>query len=172
VNSATGVAESASILTMVSAGPIGYTPVADDTIPAPMAHGSGLLSAPRRERSTDATGPSSPRSPICARPIATELVISRSISTVVMTGPAAEAPSSAASIGTPMKPVFGNAVVSAPNAASFRPTRGERVTATVPNTISIAAASHTAMTVVSINWLTGSDAPNRYSMHGRAKNST
>ncbi len=99
-------------------------------------------------------------------------MISRSISTVVITGPAAAGPSSAASIGTPMKPVLGNATVSAPNAASFGPTRAERVSAMVPNTITSAAASHTAITEASISWATGSDAPKRYSMHGSAKNRT
>jgi hypothetical protein len=70
-----------------------------------------------------------------------ELVISRSTSTVVNTGPAACGPSSAASSGTPMKPVFGKAAVSAPKAASLACTLGERVSAMVPKTIASAAVT-------------------------------
>ena len=46
VNSATGVAESPSILTMASTGPIGWMPVPEASAPSAMAQGKGLLTAP------------------------------------------------------------------------------------------------------------------------------
>ena len=49
---------------------------------------------------------------------------------VTMAGPAALAPNSATSSGTPMKPVLGKAPTNAPKAASFQPMRPCSVTAT------------------------------------------
>ena len=50
-------------------------------------------------------------------------------------GPAACAPSSATSSGTPMKPVLGKAATSAPKEASFQAMRPLRVSITVKTTI-------------------------------------
>ena len=57
-----------------------------------------------------------------------------------MAGPAACAPSSATSSGTPMKPVLGNAATSAPNDASFQPMREFRLDHDHEATISSAHA--------------------------------
>ena len=53
---------------------------------------------------------------------------------VAIAGPAAAAPSKATSSGTPMKPVFGKAATSAPNAASFQPMRRFMLTVTTKPT--------------------------------------
>jgi hypothetical protein len=63
-----------------------------------------------------------------------ELVITRSTRMVTMAGPAACAPSSTTSSGTPMKPVFGNAATSAPKDASFQPMRELRLDQTTKPT--------------------------------------
>ena len=67
-----------------------------------------------------------------------EVVTTMSITMVTITGPAACAPSSATSSGTPMKPVLGNAATSAPKAASFQPMRRFRLMATVNATMTSA----------------------------------
>ncbi len=59
---------------------------------------------------------------------------------VRIAGPAAAAPSSATSSGTPMKPVLGKAATRAPKAASFQRMRAFRLNFTVPATISSAQA--------------------------------
>ena len=101
-----------------------------------------------------------------------ELVMNMSTSRVVIIGPAAAGPSIATISGTPMKPEFGNAATSAPNAAFFRSTLGPSVTAMVKNTISSADAAYTASATGSSKVASGSPAPKRNSMHGSAKNST
>ena len=98
-----------------------------------------------------------------------ELVKKRSTSNVVITGPAAAWPSNAASSGTPMKPVLGQTTVNAPSAASFIGTSSDRVSAIVANTSVTEAISVMTSTTGLITCATGSDAPNRNSMHGRAK---
>jgi hypothetical protein len=52
-----------------------------------------------------------------------DVVMTRSSQDGEMAGPAAPAPSSATSSGTPMKPVLGKAATSAPKDASFQRTR-------------------------------------------------
>ncbi len=96
---------------------------------------------------------------------------------VPIAGPAACAPSSATSSGTPMKPVFGKAATSAPKAASRRstpsaPGRRAQVIPIVSDTISSALVSQTASSPGSISCSSGRLAPKRYSMHGSAKYST
>ena len=68
-----------------------------------------------------------------------EVVTIRSIVIVRIAGPAAAAPSSATSSGTPMKPVLGNTATSAPNAASFQRMRGFRLAHT---TTATSASAH------------------------------
>ena len=126
--------------TIASIGPGSVKRVTEASAPRPIAHGSGLASAPRSARAAAARPPWPEASCACARPMHSELVTSRSISSVVITGAAAAGPSSAAISGTPMKPLFGNAATSAPNAASFKCTRGDSVARTVAATISSAAA--------------------------------
>ncbi len=101
-----------------------------------------------------------------------ELVTNRSASMLLITGPAAAAPSSATSIGTPMKPVFGNAATSAPKAASFICTAADKVTAMVKNTINRALVRYTTSTTGLSNCASGVLVPKRNSMHGSAKYST
>ena len=98
-----------------------------------------------------------------------ELVKNRSTSSVVITGPAAAGPSSVASSGTPMKPVFGQTTVSAPSAASFIGTASVRVRAIVATTSTTAVISVMTSTTGFRTWATGSEAPNRNSMQGSAK---
>ena len=50
---------------------------------------------------------------------------------LVIATPAAAAPNNVVSSGTPMKPLFGNAATSAPNAASLMRTRSPSATAIV-----------------------------------------
>ena len=99
-----------------------------------------------------------------------------SIEMVTMAGPAACAPSSATSSGTPMKPVFGKAATSAPKAASFQPMQPRRpnfiVNAIVSVTISSAHSTYTATRLGSSSCAIGVLAPKRYNMQGSAKNST
>ena len=94
-----------------------------------------------------------------------------STSMVRMAGPAACAPSSATSSGTPINPVLGKAATSAPNAASFQPIRA-RVSATVPPTITSAHSTYTPATAGSSNCAIGVLEPKRNNIHGSAKNST
>ena len=182
-NSATGLAESASMRTTVSGGPASRTPLADSAAPSPIAHGSGLDSAPRSARSAAARapGPAAPGPPApstpgacssCDKPMHSELVTNRSASTVQITGPAAAGPSSATSSGTPMKPVLGNAATSAPNAASFNPTRALRDTRIVKNTTTSAHSPYTASSVGLSSSSTGVLLPKRSSRQGSAKYST
>ena len=176
VNSATGDAASASILTIVSTGPGRASPSADSVPPSRMAQGSGLVAAPRSARVTACPAPvslgASGSGCDCASAMHSELVTNRSTSKVGITGPAAVGPSNATSSGTPMKPVLGKAATSAPKAASFSGTRADQVAAMVKKTISSAASRYTPMTTGSINCATGSPMPKRSSMLGSAKNST
>ena len=113
--------------TICATGPGRSQLSAANTAPTTIAHGSGLVSAPRSERSAAANIERS-LSPAerCVLPCAiarqSVLVTIRSIRIAPITGPAARSPSSATSSGTPMKPAFGNAATSAPNAASRRST--------------------------------------------------
>ncbi len=78
--------------------------------------------------------------PACASAMHNELVMNMSIRMVAIIGPTTAGPNNAASSGTPMKPVLGNAATSAPNEASFSPTTSSSEKATVTNTISSAQA--------------------------------
>ena len=71
-----------------------------------------------------------------------------------------------------MKPELGNAVTSAPKAASFQPMRPRRVAAMVTPTKSSAHSRYTPPTTGSSSCAMGVPAPKRYSMHGSAKYST
>ena len=68
-----------------------------------------------------------------------------------------------------MKPRFGNAATKAPKAASFRCTRGDRVTAMVKATISSPVSAYTASTAGLSSSASGVLAPKRNSRHGSAK---
>jgi hypothetical protein len=162
VNSATGVALSASMRSAVSSGPWSS---------------ARWPTAARPARSTTAAGSTARRAPPAARPHAprpcpapacscdsamhSELVTNRSASTVQITGPAAAGPSSATSSGTPMKPVLGNAATSAPKAASFRPMRAFSDTAMVKPTTTSAHSTYTASTPGFSNSSTGVFMPKR-----------
>ena len=89
-----------------------------------------------------------------------------------MIGPAAPAPSSATSKGTPMKPVFGKVATKAPKDASFQRIREFKLRAMAKATITSAQASQVKNTPALSNCTSGVVDPNRYSMHGSAKNST
>ena len=102
-----------------------------------MAHGSGLDTAPRSERTAAARAPPA-APPACASAMHSELVTNMSIRMVAIIGPTTAGPNRAANSGTPMKPVFGNAATSAPNEASFRPTTSSSEKAIVTSTISSA----------------------------------
>jgi hypothetical protein len=138
VNSATGLAASASMRTMVSAGPVSFQPMAEKVAPSAMDQGMGFLATPSRMRRAafHRPWPVAPCASASARQ--TVVVITRSAVMVQMAGPAADGPSKATSSGTPMKPVFGNAATSAPKAASFSCTSGPSVTAIVKPTITAA----------------------------------
>ena len=101
-----------------------------------------------------------------------ELVTTRSIRIVRMAGPAACAPSSATSSGTPMNPVFGKAATSAPKDASFQPMRELRLAQTTNATDTSAHSTQTEAAAASSSCATGVLAPKRYSMQGSAKYST
>ena len=109
--------------TTTSGGPASWMPATENSAPAAIDQGSGLLSAPRSARASAARAPRPAASCICASAMHSEVVMNRSARMVQIIGPAAAGPSSATSSGTPMKPVFGNAATSAPKAASFRCTR-------------------------------------------------
>ena len=117
VNSATGEAASASMRTTTSGGPASWMPATENSAPAAIDQGSGLLNAPRSARASAARVPSPAASCICASAMHSEVVMNRSARMVQIIGPAAAGPSSATSSGTPMKPVFGNDATSAPKAA-------------------------------------------------------
>ena len=70
-----------------------------------------------------------------------------------------------------MKPLFGNAATSAPNAAFLTPTR-RFVAATVSPTTSSAQNAYTAIDAGSISRANGMLEPKRNNMHGSAKYST
>ena len=175
VNSATGVALSASMRSAVSSGPLVFSPVADSSAPSAIDQGSGFDSAPRTARSAAARAPPEAPAPApcsCDSAMHTELVTNRSASTVQITGPAAAGPSSATSSGTPMKPVLGNAATSAPKLASFRPMVAFSDTAMVKPTTTSAHSTYTASTNGFSRSSTGVFMPKRSSMQGSAKYST
>ena len=172
VNKATGDAASASMRTTTSGGPASLRSATENSAPAAIDHGSGLLSAPRSARSSAARAPSPAASWACANAMHSEVVMNRSARMVQIIGPAAAGPSSATSSGTPMNPVFGNAATSAPKAASFRCTRSPSVKAMAANTISSAHTTYTASRAGFSNSSTGVFMPKRNSMHGNAKYST
>ena len=101
-----------------------------------------------------------------------ELVTNRSARMLQITGPAAAGPSSAASSGTPMKPVFGNAATSAPNEASRKPTLGFSDTATVKPTTISAHSKYTSSSQGLSRSASGMLIPKRISRQGSAKYST
>ncbi len=76
----------------------------------------------------------------CASARHSVLVRNRSTSKVPITGPEAASPNSATSSGTPMKPLFGKAATSAPNAAFFKPTRFSVIATVRPTTSSAHSA--------------------------------
>ena len=142
VNNATGEAESPNRPTVRSTGPGKCHANLDASAPDRMAQGMGLAATPlsalraawAAEVSDSPPGAESRRESA----IHSELVMTMSTIIVTMAGPAAWAPSSATSSGTPMKPVLGNAATKAPKAASFQPMRPRRVTSTASATITIA----------------------------------
>ena len=143
--------------------------------PEAIAHGNGLfttlLSAMRA--AADAPSVPAPSSRESAMHKDEVKIMSTLIDTIA--GPAALAPSSATSRGTPIKPVFGKAATSAPKEASFQFFRGRshsRVTATASATINTAQSMYTPMRLALSNWLIGVLDPNRYNMQGNAKYST
>ena len=169
VNSATGVAASASMRTITSTGRGNSSPIAPTTAPAAMDQGSGLPATPRRALKAAARPPWPLASCACASAMHSDEVSTMSVSMVLITGPAAAGPSSVASSGTPMKPELGKAATSAPKAASFRFTRAERVNQTVPNTTSSAASVYTPSTTGLSSSPSGVVRPKRNSMAGSAK---
>ena len=135
-NSATGDAAAASISTADISGLGNSSPVADDSVPSAIAHGSGLVSMPRSARATAARASllPAPACPSCDNPMHSEVVSTMSSARATMAGAAAACPSSATSSGTPMKPLFGKAATSAPNEASAQPIARRRATSTVSAT--------------------------------------
>ena len=101
-----------------------------------------------------------------------DVVTTRSTSSVAITGPTAPAPSSARISGTPMKPEFGKAATSAPMAASGHEPPCRRAQPAVAATMSAAASSHSSAMTGLNSCAAGVALPNRYSMHGSAKYST
>ena len=131
VNKATGEAASASSHTVCSTGPGSLNDRAEATPPSKIAQGMGLPTTPRsafRPATIMAWPPLSPGSASsCDRATHSELVITMSTTINTITGPAVWGPSKAASNGTPMKPVLGNAATSAPSEASFQRMRSLRL---------------------------------------------
>ena len=171
VNSATGEAASASMDTVLSSGPGRRHCRAEASAPRAIDQGMGLVSMPRSARRSATAMPWVPAPSSRDSAMHSEVVSSMSTSMVRMAGPAACAPSSATSSGTPMKPVLGKAATSAPKAASFQPMRA-RVSATMPPTITRAHSTYTPATTGSSSCPMGVLEPKRNSMHGSAKNST
>ena len=137
VNKATGEAAAASMDTVLSTGPGNTQPMADARPPSRIDQGMGLDAMPLSELRTASQIPCPPARSSRDSAMQAEVVRTMSMAMVTITGPALCAPSSAASMGTPMKPVFGKAATSAPNAASFQPRRA-CVSSTVAPTISTA----------------------------------
>jgi hypothetical protein len=90
-----------------------------------------------------------------------ELVTTMSISMVRITMPTTSGPISAASSGTPMKPVLGKAATSAPSEASFQRMRAFMVMAMVKATITSAHTRYTPITEGSSSVVMGVVEPKR-----------
>ena len=101
-----------------------------------------------------------------------DVVTTRSSSSVAMTGPTPPTPSSARISGTPMKPELGKAATSAPMAASGQPAPSRRARQAVAPTISAPLSSHSTATTGLNSCISGVVLPKRYSMQGSAKYST
>jgi hypothetical protein len=172
VNNATGEAASASRPMVFITGATGCHCAADDRPPSRIAQGMGLSATPWSAFFAAFAAPcwSAPSRRDSA--MHSELVITRSIRMVRIAGPAACAPSSATSSGTPMKPVLGKAATSAPKDASFQRMRSFMLDFTVPATISNAHANQVRSATGSSSCAMGVLAPKRYSRHGSAKKST
>ena len=132
----------------------------------------GLRSTPCSARNTARAGPCSVAAPHCDRPMQTEVVTTKSTSSVAMTGPAPASPNSARMSGTPMKPELGNAATKAPMAASGQPAPRARACQAAAAMTTAPHNSHSAATAGSNRRWGGVLLPNRNSMHGSAKYST
>ena len=140
--------------------------------PSAIDHGIGLSAIPFRALRAASAAPCSSAPSSRDSAMHSELVTIRSTSMVRIAGPAAAAPSSATSSGTPMKPVLGNAATSAPNAASFQRMRAFMLVRTTSATTASAQARYTTSADMSSNWPTGVRAPNVNNIAGSAKYST
>ncbi len=138
VNSATGEAAPASMASVWSTGPGRRHCSAEATPPSTMDQGMGLVAMPLNALRSATATPCAPAPSRRERAMHSELVMTMSMVSTRMTGPALRSPISATSSGTPMKPVLGNAVTSAPKAASFQPIDPRRVSAMVAPTTSSA----------------------------------
>ena len=123
VNSATGEAASASRPRVCITGAGKLHCKADATAPSTMAQGMGLSATPCNAFLAATSAPWTSAESSRDSAMHSDEVITRSMTMVTIAGPAARAPSSATSSGTPMKPVLGNAPTSAPKDASFQPIR-------------------------------------------------
>ena len=119
-------------------GLIGSSCNADATPPSTMAQGIGLSATPFNAFVAAFAAPCSSAPSRRESAMHSELVTSRSTRMVRIAGPAACAPSSATSSGTPMKPVLGKAATKAPKDASFHPMRELRLAQTTKATIASA----------------------------------
>ena len=105
------------------------------TVPNKIAQGMGLLAARRNACLAARPAPSIPAPSSRDSATHSELVTTISTKIVAIAGPAAAAPSSAVSSGTPMNPVLGNAATKAPSDASFQPITPRLVIKTVAVTM-------------------------------------
>ena len=101
-----------------------------------------------------------------------EVVTTRSMISVPITGPTPPWPSKARINGTPMNPELGKAATSAPMAASGQPAPRRRAYQATPVTMSSAHISHKRATTGLNSCQRGVPLPKRYSMQGSAKYST
>ena len=137
VNSATGEAASASRPTVCITGRTGSSCRADATAPSAIDQAMGLSAMPLSALRAASAAPCSSALSSRDSPMHSEVVTIRSMVMVRMAGPAARAPSSATSSGTPMKPVLGKTATSAPKDASFQRMRRFRLAAiTTPTSTS------------------------------------
>ena len=137
VNSATGDAASANSQAVFCTGAGKVNSTADATPPSTMAQGMGLVTTPFKAlRTASSAPPLAPSSRDSA--MHSELVMTMSTTISTITGPTLRGPSRAASNGTPMKPVLGNAATKAPKEASFQPMRSLNDTTTANPTITSA----------------------------------
>jgi len=134
----------------------------------------GLAAMPLRALLAASSAPDTPPPAPSSRDSAmhSELVTTMSTMIITITGPTLLGPISAASSGTPMNPVLGNAATKAPMEASFQRMRSFSDMATANATITSAHSKYTPNTEASSNCAIGVVEPNRYNMHGSAKNNT